>query len=340
MVLCLAALTAACWPGTSAAAQTDVATATLDVAWEPATEIEVPLVIDRLTPETLLTVRATGFEPDTTGTVRQCVEAAGRPCGSAVPVRFDEHGAAIFQFLVSDRIGAAPGTGERCRLGEARCSIELRVGSRSRDIDTVFVDAAPPPGRLEVAPSRDLRSGDTVALTAGDFPPGSEMDVTVCAGSATSGPRCGAPAPVVTLAVGPDGAGETDMVLDVAAVGDERVECGRQTVCRIVVISSDPAVRALPVTLHFESGTGATYSLSRIATGLAVAAALLLVACWLVVTLDWRPPREAGAAPIDEAEFADLDAEAAAAEASDPTGGSARGATAEPVASARRARLR
>jgi len=78
----------------------------------------------------------------------------------------------------------------------------------------------------------------------------------------------------------------------------------------MVVTSEEAVVRALPVRLHFNEAPGATYDAARIGIGVGVVLALVVVALWLVRSIDWAPPREADGRAIDDAEYANLDLEA------------------------------
>jgi hypothetical protein len=264
--------------------------------------------VDQLAESTVLTIRARGFDQDTTGRVSQCVAGARSRCGNQLLVRFDAAGSAAFQYLVTS--DAADTGDDPCRLDGPRCTIELVVGDRSSTIDTVFIDEAPPPGRLDVSPRDDLDVGDTVSVTASGFPPGVGLRATVCVSPATSGSRCGSPAPVIAMTVGPDGEATAHMTLDVNEVGAERLACGRRTTCRVVVSSDQAIARARPVALTFRGAPPARYSTGRLLIGLVTASAFLVTAGFLVRFGDWTPPLEADASSIEDADFADLDAEA------------------------------
>jgi len=315
VMLLLVALAAVVGVGASAPSQPDeptpVATDTLVIGYQPESDLASALMIDALEPATVLTIHATGFDSDVTGTIRQCVQGNARRCQNTLEVRFDHRGAATFQYLVTEDIGEGGGEGEPCRLGADRCTIELSVGDKVSVIDTFFGDEAPPPGRLRVAPRGDLLVGDTVTLSASRFPPGAELTVMICAAPSTSGPRCGAPGPEIPLTIGSDGTAEADLTLDVTEVGSDRVACGRRVGCRVVVASDQLAVRASPVPLSFAESPGADYATPRVVIGVTVSLVLALVAVWLVRSTDWDPPRESDSTLIDEAEFADLDLEAA-----------------------------
>lgn len=285
-----------------------VATADVRVDHQPDAERASPLIVDQLADSTVLTIRARNFDGDATGRVSQCVAGAIRRCGNQLPVRFDAAGSTTFQYLV--RADAADAGDDPCRLDGPRCTIELTSGDRSTTLDTVFIDEAPPPGRLDVSPDRDLDVGETVTITATEFPEGVDLLATVCAAPSTSGSRCGSPAPVVRMTVGPDGSATARMTLDVTEVGAEQVACGRQTLCRVVVSSDRALARARPVALAFRAAPPVRYSTGRLMVGLAAASAFLVTAGFLIRTGDWTPPLEADARSIEDADFADLDAEA------------------------------
>ena len=112
------------------------------------------------------------------------------------------------------------------------------------------------------------------------------------------------------LIVDLDGTAEVDVVLDVSDVGSAGVACGRQVRCHVVV-ESTRGTRARPVPLTFTASPGADYTTSRVIIGLTAALGLALAAAWLIRSTDWRPPSESDSSPIDEADYADLDLEAA-----------------------------
>lgn len=302
--------------GTGASAQTDqppseVATETLVINYQPEEELATPFLIDELDPKTVLTVRVTGFDANTTGMITQCLRGSSRQCRNQLPVRFDHRGAAVFQYLITDDFSAITGDAEPCRLSSERCTIEVGAAGKLTVIDTVFVDQAPLPGRLDVDPRRGLLIGDTVTVTASQLPPGAELTVMICAAPATSGPRCGSPGPEVPLIIASDGTGQAEVTLDASEVGSDRVACGRRVTCRVVVRSDQQHVRARAVNLSFDDSPGAEYTATRVIIGLTVGLALALTAAWLVRSTDWNPPGESDSTPIDEADYADLDREAA-----------------------------
>ena len=308
----VAVVAAALGPWSASTAQPgDEGTTPVTVRYHPEDEVAAPTVVDRLDPRTVLVVTASGFAPDTTGSVAQCADRPGTRCSDRLPVRTDARGNATFQYLVRDDIDPDG----RCRSTAPPCTVEITVDDRTAVLDTVFVDTAPPPGELSVSPQRGLATGDVIEIAATGFPPGAVLTVELCADPARSGARCGAPGPDATLTAGSDGAAATEVVLDSLTVGTAGVECGRQVGCTMVVRGEGTAVRATPVPVGFAAAPTAGYDPGRLAAGLAAAAALLVVAAWLVRSTDWSPPPEADASAIDDAEYADLDAEAEAFEA-------------------------
>ena len=65
------------------------------------------------------------------------------------------------------------------------------------------------------------------------------------------------------------------------------------------------------------SDPGASYETERLTVGLALAGGLVAAAAVVLARTDWSPPGEADSRSIDDAAYADLDAEAAAFEARD-----------------------
>lgn len=281
----------------------------IEVGWVDPDEVRVPQVVDELEPATVLAVRARAFPADTTGSVAQCVVGAVRRCGNRSPIRTDDRGVATFQYLVAEEIDPDG----RCRLGSsARCVVEITVGDRVARVDTVFVDAAPPPGQVAVEPRTGVRPGESVVVEITGLPAGVELEVAVCAAPATSGSRCGAPGPQTSVRTDADGAAQVSLELDVDAVGEAEVACGRRTPCQVVVTGSTVGVRAAPVRLTFATRPGADHDSGRLAIGLVAAAVLGAAALRLIRSTDWSPPAEADGSLIDDAVWADLDAEAEA----------------------------
>lgn len=269
--------------------------------------------VDRLDEEVVLQVRATGFEPLSPGTARQCIKAATTSCGNAIDVQFDGAGRASFQYLVVGRLTDAPEAG-RCRAADPPCYLVVEGDERAEvaEVRTVFGGELPPPGRIDVSPRRRLADGTVVTVTAEGFPAGERLHVALCAAPATSGTRrCGDPGPATQLVVGPDGRGSAPLALTPGSVGSEGAQCGDGAVCGVSVTTTHGrSVGVVPVS--FASPPGADVDPTRLALGLAVAAALALVVVALVRRTDWSPLGEEAAPEIDDAEYADLDAIVAA----------------------------
>lgn len=287
----------------------DPALRRVQLRWIEPDETVVAPVEGGLEPATVLEVNAVGYPSDTTGRVRQCVTGATHRCNRSLTVRTDHRGQAVFQFLVTDRIDSDG----RCRLASAqRCTVELEIGDRLTVVDTVFVDAAPTPGRLTIDPDRDLEIGETVTVEARGFPAGRELSLRVCAAPATRGDRCGAPGPEATVLTDATGSARATLTLDIDEVGAAGIACARRTPCQIVATSTAVGVWSAPVRLDLATTPGVGYDGARLAVGLLLAALLAASAARLIRATDWQPPAEADSSLIDDATWADLDAEAAA----------------------------
>ena len=269
-------------------------------------------VADRLAPDTVLRMRARGFEPLTRAVAEQCAPNGSTRCGNPIPVQFDEDGEAKFQYLVTDefliRGRAVPGG---CRSNAAPCTIVVRAvdGTRRGEIQTIFVDTIPPPGRIQVTPSSGLSlDGERVTIEVHDYPPGVEVRAMLCAAPDATGPRCGEPGPTTPLLVGHDGTGRTQLVIEPGRVGAQRVPCSRGDDCGISVASDDVFARAPVVPISFAAPPGTDYDPTRLALGLGLAAFLVAIATWLIRRTDWSAVGEAAAPAIDDADYADLDA--------------------------------
>lgn len=271
-------------------------------------------VLGTLQADTVLQVRAGGFEPFTRARARQCVTAPRTVCGNAIDVQFGEEGTAAFQYLVTDDF-AEGGPARRCRAGAPPCTIVITSadGTQGAEVQSIFHDPVPPPGRIRVRPSSGLEDGQTVTVEVEDYPPGARVQAMLCAPpDATGVERCGAPGATAPLAVGPDGRGSTQLTVRPGPVGRMRVRCGPGHTCGVSVASETVFARAPVVPVTFATPAGAGYDSTRLAAGLAAAALLLGVAARLVRRTDWTPVGEEAAPEIDEAEYADLDALVAA----------------------------
>ena len=268
-------------------------------------------VVDALTPGTVLRVFATGFEAFARAEVEQCIAGEVRACGNALPVQFDEHGLARFQYLVTDDFVGTRTVPGGCRVDAAPCTIVVRAleGSRRGEIQSVFVDTIPPPGRIDVTPSRGLSlDGETVTVSVSGYPAGATVTAMVCAAPDTNGPRCGAPGPTAPLVVGPDGTGRTQLVIEPSRVGARRASCRRGNDCGVSVASDTVFARAPVVPISFAAPPGADYDPARLVLGLALVVLLVAVAGGLLLRTDWSAVGEAAAPEIDDALYADLDA--------------------------------
>ena len=100
-------------------------------------------------------MRVFGFPSFARGLAEQCAGNVPRQCGNAIPVQFDENGNAYFQYLVSDRFPGSEPVPGGCRANAAPCTVVVRVfdGDAHGQIQTVFLDTVPPPGRIDVTPS-------------------------------------------------------------------------------------------------------------------------------------------------------------------------------------------
>lgn len=308
-VLVLAALVVVALGAAGAQESAEPMVRQVHLTWIDPDERHLPLIEGALDPATVLEISAVGYPADTTGTVRQCTTDTTRRCSNQLTIRTDNRGVAVFQYLVTDTVDPDGG----CRLtSPRRCTVELSLGDRLTELDTVFVDEAPTPGRLSLDPVTDQAIGETVTVDLSGFPAGAELTLRVCAAPATTGPRCGPPGPEVTVLTDGDGSASASLTLDIDEVGEARIACGRRTPCQVVATSDTIGARASPARLDIVAAPSVSYDSSRLVAGLALAVLLGAVATRLVRTTDWRPPAEADGSAIDEAMWADLDAEAAA----------------------------
>ena len=102
-------------------------------------------------------IEASGFAPDTTGTVRQCAPEAGRlgACGNSLPIRFDDAGHAVVQYqLWEDGTG-----GDRdCADVLASCVVVVDDGDGGlARVRTVFAGGAGSGAEVSVSPARGVR---------------------------------------------------------------------------------------------------------------------------------------------------------------------------------------
>lgn len=272
-------------------------------------------VVDGLASTAVLRVRVVGFDAYQRATARQCRTVGGRTdCGNVLPVQFGADGTAEFQYVVGADFAPNGADGERagtCGLGEPVCLVVVTsLDTRHRaEVQTLFGATLQRSGTSTVTPSGPYEQGQLVTVHVEGLPPGSTAQVTTCAAPTVSDPgRCGAPAPVATVVIGPDGTGEAQLALTRGPVGTRQLPCDQDHACALVVTADAAGVQVPAVELQFAALPGAVYDRERLAIGLLVAAALLGVAAILIRETDWAPIGEAAAPEIDEAALADLDA--------------------------------
>jgi hypothetical protein len=267
--------------------------------------------VGRLTSGTVLRMQVFGFDSFTRAVAEQCTPNAAAACGNQIRVQFDEFGQANFQYLITNSFLDSQPVPGACRVNAAPCTIAIRSldNSARGEIQTIFVDAVPMPGRISVTPAHGISiDGETVTVEVHDYPPGAKVNAMLCAAPEAMGPRCGAPGPTAPLVVGPDGTGRTRLVLAPGSVGINGARCSRTSDCGISVASDTVFARAPVVPISFAGPPGADYDPRQLALGLGLAAALVAIATWLIFRTDWSPVGEAAAPQIDDAEYADLDA--------------------------------
>jgi len=265
-----------------------------------------PEIVDRLPARAVLLVEATGFQSGSTGVIEQC-SAAG--CGNAFPVLFGDTGGARLQYLVTDEFETSFSSSTRStgRPSDPPCIVRVSSAGSVAMLATVFGGAAPPPRAVTIAaPTRGFDDGDAVLISVRGFTPGERVQAMLCAAPAASGTaRCGTPGPVAPFSIGADGNGSAALVVRRGAVGSERVACGRETTCGIVVVSAGSFLPGVAVPIEFAAGPAASYDATRVLTGLAIAALLLALATFLVRTTDWRKPSEADTPELDAVALVD-----------------------------------
>jgi hypothetical protein len=265
-----------------------------------------PPRVDRLGNRSLLRISAAGFETFGRGYVEQCTVGG---CSNLFPVLFDENGSARFQYLVVRSFATRLEPPSTCGAGEATCVVHLRANGHSAYLTTVFGDVTAAPPRVTVSPrAADLVDGSRVQVAVAGFAPGERVQAKLCAAPETNGSaRCGAPGPVVSFEIDSLGNGHTAFVVREARVGSDRVLCGRDTQCGIVVAHQGSSLPAPVVAISFAGGPSASYDLTRSLAGLGGAFALLALAFLLVRSTDWRKPTEADTPDLDQASFAEDD---------------------------------
>lgn len=268
-------------------------------------------IFDRLPQSGVVAVHVSGFDEFARAVAEQCVTGERHYCANQIPVQFDEHGAAQFQYLVGNDFLPSVAAAGGCRAHAGRCTIAVRSidGHARSEVQTIFVDAAPRAGTIEVTPSSGLSlEGETVTVRVRNFPPGAHAQAMLCAVPSAIGERCGPPGAVAAIAVRPDGSGETRLFIAPGTVGVDRKRCFRGSKCGVSVASQSVFARAPVVPISFEGPIGARYNTARLILWLSVAVVLMAVAAWLLRRTDWSTVGEAAAPEIDDAEYADLDA--------------------------------
>jgi len=241
---------------------------------------------------TVLRLSIEGFPSFAKAQASQCV---GALCTNSIDVQLDEDGAGRVQYLVFDDFASSA---EGCRLDAAPCSIVVENvdGDERAEVDTLFTDELPPPGRVRVSPDDDLIAGDHIDLVAEGFLPGAAIAALVCVTGSNECRRAGDGA---TFTVDDDGTARADTTVPA---------CPRSSRCELRVRGDRSFTRAPAVALAFATPPGADYDTGRVALGIAIAVALLAIALYLIRRTDWRPVGEEAAPEIDDADYADLDA--------------------------------
>ncbi|MDQ1481680.1 MAG: Neocarzinostatin family [Actinomycetota bacterium] len=265
-----------------------------------------PPRVDRLRNGSVLRISAAGFETFGRGYVEQCTVGG---CSNLFPVLFDENGSARFQYLVVRSFATRQEPSSTCGAGDATCVVHLGGNGRSAYLTTVFGDAIAAPPRVTVSPrATDLVDGARVQLTVAGFAPGERVQAKVCAAPETHGSaRCGGAGPVVWFEVDALGNGHTTFVVREGRVGSDKVLCGRDVQCGIVVAYQDSSLPAPVAPISFAGGPSARYNLTRSLAGLGGAFVLFALAFLLVRNTDWRKPTEADTPDLDQASFAEDD---------------------------------
>lgn len=279
------------------------------------TAIAVTPLVDGLSSPAVLRIHVAGFDPFQRATAHQCQgDATGVACGNRLPVQFDEHGSAEFQYLV--RADAATPEGDsRCGVDDPPCLVTITSLDRRQraEIQTVFAGRLPPEGSAEVEPREGLADGERVVVEITGLPAGRRLTVTTCAAPGTLDRRhCGRPAPTAEAVVGADGSARTELTVTRGPVGARHLPCDDDHACAVVVLGDRADVRVAPVRITFGALPGAAYDPTRLGVGLALAVLFAGLTTWIVRRTDWSPIGEAAAPEIDQAVYADLDAIVAA----------------------------
>lgn len=262
--------------GLTSAAPTGLAQRTVTLIAAASLEEAAPTVIDTLTDGDVLRVTVVDGTPGMRALARQCTLAADglRACRNVFPVLFDDDGRAVFQYQVTDDSQCGPAAS--CVLAVTTAPDASEEDTRVAVAFTVFGGPAAPPPRITLTPAGPYRPGQLLDVVVGPVLAGTDTRAAFCAES------CGAASSVVAAADG-------EVVLPVR-VGERCERCG------IHVVSASSYTE---VPLAFVPAPHPRLSGFAVLVGLVAAATLLLVAAWLIVSTDWRPPTEAQTPEFD-----------------------------------------
>lgn len=253
---------------------------------------------------TVLHVQARGFAANHTGTLRQCRQDQSQVCTSSSPVRFDDYGDADVQFLVLSQ-PEFDGEHSPCDQAGRRCVLEVGDGTETGTADLAFGAGPAVDVRLELLSTKRLGQGQRIEVDLGGTLPSSTFELSLC--------RQGNPYPaeclsLVSVAPVPARAA-TRLSLEPTV---EQLTWCEGGACLLSVTVDQAAVRSDVVAVSVTNAAPIRYDPVRVLAGLLVAATLLILAAWIGLHTDWSAPRSADGHTIDEATYADLDAEAAA----------------------------
>ncbi len=268
----------------------------------------IPLV-SGLGERQVVVVRAAGFSVDRTGGVRLCEVAEPNRCGPTFPVRFDDAGAAVVQYQLDPAGDAAD-----CATA-SRCVLELFDGVGSGFADLWFGTTEPVDVRVQLPEGPHLVVDQPFEVVVQGTLPADPLRVVLC-GRADPFPRSCSEVPATDPFTPPSPATTTAtpttrrstvqrFVVTPTAESMRRCEDG----CALSVRAGSNALRAEVIEVSGGVERPTRYSTSRLGVGLTVATLMVVLGAWLWRRTDWSPPRSADGAAIDEAHFADLDAE-------------------------------
>lgn len=238
-----------------------------------------PPAISGLAPRDVVMVEAlVGRQGDVLAA--QCELGALR-CAPGIIVRPDDEGVVRALVPLERTIRFAGGSVD---CAERRCGLVIGGDHVIYSVPLIFGARAATP-TLEVSGGRALRHGGEVLVTLRDFPPG-PVTVTLCAPPGPIDPgACGAPAPEVVVDVPSTGRARVRYLARVGAVGSSGATCRAGAACAVAT----PGVAAAPAEITFSRLAHADPPGRRVATGLGVAAVLLLAAGWVLRRTDWTP---------------------------------------------------